>query len=422
VNQDFGLPTPEIIPRFVSTQAFAGREACTRRAGPLPAYPACGRQALAGYGFVFVPEFRSSGLMMAMLRKLEGIAQNGNVGLSRIFQQPGNVRGTVFVRIQRVMIHCTFCAARFFASMSVVDRKEWKGTRLMMTQPRAKQMLASFFATMLALTVLGDHFALRAQGFEASQQAQSADRVSSGPAARGDGKGSELFSKLVERNEERTRRLRQYNGIRQYELRNDQGKLAARTVVRMEYRAPDIKIFNTVSEEGSRWIRTFVFNRLMKNEAEAAAGREKRDSSITPHNYAFRFAGEEDAEGYPCYRVEAIPKRKDKYLFEGNVWIDSRDFAVVKIVAHPARNPSFWIKRVDWVRRYGKVGDFWLPVKDETVTDIRIFGVKHLSIDYRDYIVNPQPSATRMSELGAARSARSGATTNGSKPHSPGIE
>jgi hypothetical protein len=291
-----------------------------------------------------------------------------------------------------------------------------------MAHRRPKLMLAGFLATILALTVPGARIALGAQGLEAGQQAQSAEGISSGPAPRGDEKGSELFSKLVERNEDRTRRLLKYNGIRQYELRNDQGTLAARTVVRMEYRAPDTKIFNTISEEGSRWIRTFVFNRLMKNEEEAAAGREKRDSSITPYNYAFRFAGEEDAEGYPCYRVEAIPKRKDKYLFEGNVWIDSKDFAVVKIVAHPARNPSFWIKRVDWVRRYAKVRDFWLPMKDETVTDIRIFGVKHLTIDYRDYVVNPQSSATRISELGAARGATSGAAQKGSKPRSPGIE
>jgi hypothetical protein len=207
-------------------------------------------------------------------------------------------------------------------------------------------------------------------------------------------RGADLFAKLVEHNAERDRRLDQYTGIRQYELRNDKGDLAARMVVRMEYRAPGTKTFENVSVEGSRWIRKFVFRGLMNSEAEAAAGREHHDSSITPYNYDFRFEREEDMDGYHCFVVYANPKRQDKYLFEGLVWIDSQDYAVVKIVGHPAKNPSVWIKRVDWTRRYGKVGDFWLPTQDETMTVVRILGKKHLLIDYRDYAVNQPPSET----------------------------
>lgn len=201
-------------------------------------------------------------------------------------------------------------------------------------------------------------------------------------------RGSELFAKLVERNDDRARRLERYTGTREYELRNDKDQLAAREVVRMEFRAPDSKSFKTISAEGSSWIRRFVFRGLISSETEAASGREHRDSSITQPNYSFRYLGEEALDGRPCYVVYATPKRVDKYLFEGTVWIDSQDYAVAKIDGHPAKNPSFWIKRVNWVRRYGKVGDFWLPQKDVTYTDVRIFGRKKLVISYQDYVVN----------------------------------
>lgn len=215
--------------------------------------------------------------------------------------------------------------------------------------------------------------------------------LTGGPAgaAAAEARGNELFSKLVERNDERARRLEHYTGTREYELRNDKDQLAAREVVRVEFNAPDSKNFQTVSEDGSKWIRKFVFHGLISSESEAASGREHRDSSITPLNYSFRYLGEQELDGKPCYVVYAVPKRVDKYLFEGTVWIDSRDFAVAKIDGHPAKNPSVWIKRVNWVRRYGRVGDFWLPVKDETYTDIRIFGRKKLTISYQDYVVNP---------------------------------
>ncbi len=208
-------------------------------------------------------------------------------------------------------------------------------------------------------------------------------------AAAAEARGNEIFTKLVEHNDGRTRRLERYTGTREYELRNDKDQLSAREVVRVEFRAPDSKNFETVSEEGSTWIRRFVFRGLIDSESEAASGREHRDSSITPYNYSFRYLGEQDLDGQPCYVVYATPKRVDKYLFEGTVWIDAHDFAVARIDGHPAKSPSFWIKRVNWVRNYGRVGDFWLPMQDETYTEVKIFGKKKLIIRYNDYVVNP---------------------------------
>ena len=224
-------------------------------------------------------------------------------------------------------------------------------------------------------------------------------------AAAAEARGNELFSKLVERNDDRTRRLERFTGTREYELRNDKDQLSAREVVRVEFHAPDSKSFQTVSEQGSKWIRKFVFQGLIASESEASSGREHRDSSITPLNYSFRYLGEQELEGQHCYVVYALPKRVDKYLFEGTVWIDSRDFAVAKIDGHPAKNPSFWIKRVNWVRRYGRVGDFWLPQKDVTYTDVKIFGRKKLIISYEDYVVNPAQTVRKQAERNPADSA-----------------
>ena len=63
---------------------------------------------------------------------------------------------------------------------------------------------------------------------------------------------------------------------------------------------------------------------------------------------------------YHCFVARAIPKRRDKYLFEGKVWIDADDFAVVRTEGHPAKKLSFWIQRADFVRQYQKIDNFWL--------------------------------------------------------------
>jgi hypothetical protein len=197
--------------------------------------------------------------------------------------------------------------------------------------------------------------------------------------------GDMLFSKLLEHNRRRELHLQQYSVARTYQVKKDNGKVRAETQVVLQYRAPDTKEYAIVSEKGSGFVRQRVFKRLLESEVETAAGRNRHDSSITPTNYTFELLGEEDVEGYHCFVVRATPKRQDKYLFDGKIWIEASEFAIAKIEGQPAKKPSFWIKRVEFVRRYQKIGPFWLPLKDESTTQVRIFGTNILTIDYANY-------------------------------------
>jgi hypothetical protein len=178
--------------------------------------------------------------------------------------------------------------------------------------------------------------------------------------------GDVVVAQMLQRNLLRNRQLQQYSAVRTYEIRNLEGKLAAEAVVRVEYRAPDKKTFSKTSEKGSGIVRHLVFDRLIQSESETSSGREHRNSAITTANYTFTLAGEEEVGPYHCFVLGAIPKRKEKYLFEGKVWIDAEDFAIVKIAGHPAKKPSFWINRADFVRQYQRIDGFSLPYCDET--------------------------------------------------------
>lgn len=206
----------------------------------------------------------------------------------------------------------------------------------------------------------------------------------------------DIIGKMLERNLERSAALHQYSALRTYEIRNAKGKLGARTVVRVTYEAPDTKTFDKVSEQGSGIVRHLVFDRLMRTEGETASGREHHDSAITTANYTFALIGEEDIGQYQCFVLEAVPKRRDKYLFEGKIWVDAQDYAIVQIAGHPAKKPSFWVNRADFVRRYQKIDGFWLPYRDETSVEVKIYGRKTFTIDHRLYSINSSnPLQTR---------------------------
>jgi hypothetical protein len=196
-----------------------------------------------------------------------------------------------------------------------------------------------------------------------------------------------LFTKLLAHNELRNAALLAYTEQRTYAVTDLTGRVRAQKTGQMEYRAPDKKTFATTSESGSMIVRRLALNPLIASEIEAASTKQHRDSAITPANYHLELLGEQQVGPYRCFVVRALPKRPDKYLFEGKVWIDTQDFAVVRIEGHPAQKLSFWIERVSFVRKYQKIDGFWLPQKDETFVQVRMYGRKVLTIDHQNYSI-----------------------------------
>jgi hypothetical protein len=93
---------------------------------------------------------------------------------------------------------------------------------------------------------------------------------------------------------------------------------------------------------------------------------------------------------------------KDKFLYYRRIWVDAEDFAVVRLEAEPAKNPSFWTRKTKIEQVYVKIGDFWLPSHNYSVTAIRLGGSAELTIDYKDYEIT---SASEVSSFSSARSA-----------------
>lgn len=205
----------------------------------------------------------------------------------------------------------------------------------------------------------------------------------------------DVIAKMIERNRLRSEALHRYSVLRTYEIKNSDGKLTAQAVVRVTYDAPDRKTFDKTSEHGSGIVRRLVFDHLMQSERETSAGHEHHDSAITTGNYTFALIGEEDLGQYHCFVLQATPKRHDKYLFEGRIWIDTRDFAIVQIAGHPAKKPSFWVNRADFVRQYQKIDEFWLPYRDETSVEVKMYGRKTFTVDHQQYSINSANLARR---------------------------
>ena len=217
---------------------------------------------------------------------------------------------------------------------------------------------------------------------------QGPDSARSANSAQNAGLPAELIAKkLQERNAQRAAALDQFNGTRVYRMqyRGFPSDRDAEMVVKMTYRAPNTKEFTVVSQSGSKFVIDHVFKKLLEGELEAANEENRRNTALSTDNYDFTSAGYETTPEGAQYVLNLLPRTKNKFLYRGKIWVDAKDFAVVRIEGEPAKNPSFWIKKTEVKHRYVKVNDFWLPAENRTESVIRLGGKATLSIEYKDY-------------------------------------
>lgn len=209
---------------------------------------------------------------------------------------------------------------------------------------------------------------------------------------------TQIVDQLERHNQARADGLRHYQAVRHYavEYRGFAAKVAAKMDVEVNYDAATGKNFRIVSQSGSGALCDKVLKRAIDSEKEAA--NQKSATALTEANYRFTLAGSENIAGRPAYILDVDPLTENKFLFRGKIWVDAEDFAVVKMETQPAKNPSFWISKVEIHSTSAKVGDFWLPGQLRSETKVRIGGTAVLTIDYGSYAVNPDAS-TQSAEL-----------------------
>jgi len=197
----------------------------------------------------------------------------------------------------------------------------------------------------------------------------------------------QVLANLEQRNAQRAAALEQFEGKRTYRMqyRGFPSDRDAEMVVKVIFRAPNTKQFTVLSQTGSKFVIDHIFKKLLEGEQEALKGENRHETALTRQNYDFELAGYETTPDGSQYVLSLLPKTKNKFLYRGKIWVDAKDFAVVRIEGEPGKNPSMWIKKTGIAHTYVKVDGFWLPAENHTESFIRLGGKATLSIEYQDY-------------------------------------
>ena len=111
---------------------------------------------------------------------------------------------------------------------------------------------------------------------------------------------------------------------------------------------------------------------LLDRETESA--KQGPASQISRTNYDFVFLRRENFGVVPEYVLRIVPKRKDKYLLRGQIWVDASTFRIRRIEGVPAKSPSFWLKNIHITLQFAQQGGTWVPVTFDAIATVRLLG------------------------------------------------
>jgi negative regulator of sigma E activity len=195
----------------------------------------------------------------------------------------------------------------------------------------------------------------------------------------------EIVTRMGAHDLQRQASIEGYVGTRRYVLENHHFDKRSEILVHVRADQDGTKHFDVLSEGGWKAANTHVLRKMVESEAETSRPDVRSKTKLNFENYNFEITGSELVSTRPTYVLEVIPKRKDKYLFRGRIWVDAQDYALVRAEGSPAKNPSFWTKSTHFVQIYYKSGPFWFPRSTQSVTEVRIFGTTDVTIEYFDY-------------------------------------
>lgn len=200
-----------------------------------------------------------------------------------------------------------------------------------------------------------------------------------------------IVERLMTARSRQTRQLQAIDVVRDYRIdyQGFGGNRHAEMQVASTYVSPDKKDFRIISQSGSRFLIDHILGKLLETEKDAQL--DEADFDLSTRNYDFQLLGTEQVAGSDAYVLQITPRRKAKYLCRGKIWVNTRDFAIVRLEGEPAKNPSFWVSHTQMANTYQKLGEYWLPVHKDATTEVRMGGKAVLAIDFSGYRITEKP-------------------------------
>jgi hypothetical protein len=181
-----------------------------------------------------------------------------------------------------------------------------------------------------------------------------------------------IVARMAQARAENQARFRPYLVTRDYKLFGKEAdKTKSQMTAAINFVPPDFIKYAIQQTSGSGMGERIV-RRMLEKEAEVV--KDYGSTDISPYNYDFRFLREEEVSGQGCYVLELLPRRRDKNLLRGHIWVDANTYLLHRTEGEPAKRPSWWLRDVRIALLYNDVDGMWLQTALEATATVQILG------------------------------------------------
>lgn len=192
-----------------------------------------------------------------------------------------------------------------------------------------------------------------------------------------------IITRMIQARDEDRTHLRPYRVTRDYKLvAGERQTTKAEVIADVRYAPPELEGFTIRLTSGAAMGEKIV-RQMLEHEA---ASMTDDTSDISPANYTFHLLRQEQSGGRNCYVVKLTPKRKDKKLLRGTIWVDAATYRFARIEGEPAKAPSWWLRDVRIALVFGPVSGMWLQTASESSANVRLLGLFAMlshDVDYK---------------------------------------
>jgi len=201
-----------------------------------------------------------------------------------------------------------------------------------------------------------------------------------------------IISRMLAAQQRNRVHVRAFTVKRDYQLLDKEQVQKAQMIAHITYVPPDQKKYQIESSHGG------LGERILKDvlEKDLQPPKDPDRHELSQKNYDFRFLGTEAVDGHLCYVLGLSPKRNDKELLEGQVWVDQRTYNIRRLEGKPAKSPSWWVHDVHLLMSYADVDGMWLRTFTYAVANVRFKGKYEMVSRDLEYHVASEQVARRV--------------------------
>lgn len=178
---------------------------------------------------------------------------------------------------------------------------------------------------------------------------------------------------------------------RDYQLLDKEQDQKAQVIAHITYVPPNQKEYQIESSHGGMGEK--ILKDVLAKEVQPSKNPERQEFS--EKNYDIQLLRTEPVDGHPCYVLGVKPKRDDKELISGQVWVDQQSYNIRRLEGTPAKNPSWWIRDLHVFMGFADVNGMWLRTFTYAVANVRFKGRYEMVARDLEYHLTPEQVVRR---------------------------